>query len=75
MPCNELLDWAEVIALVQAADEPIDFSSVDKASVAAAIAEGDSAPQEVQRRGVVAPALSVPAADVVEPDPFSQKLG
>lgn len=75
MKCNELLDWAEVVALVQAANEPTNSSSVDEASVAAAIAEGHTAPRRVQPHEVVAPALSVPAADTVESDPFAQRLG
>ena len=76
MKCNELLDWAEVVVQVQAAAEPIDFSSVDEASVAAAIAEGEAAAASPQgHHEVVAPALSVPAADTVEPDPFAQRLG
>ncbi|NND01530.1 MAG: hypothetical protein HKN91_01970 [Acidimicrobiia bacterium] len=74
MTCNELLDWAEIIALVQAADEPIDLSSADEASVAAAIAKGNVGETTVGRQDVVARALSVPAADVVEPDPFAQRL-
>ncbi len=75
MKCNELLDWAEVIAIVQSATEPVDFSSVDEASVAAAIAEHDPELIRVSRHEVVAPTLSVPAGDVVDPDPFAQRLG
>ena len=74
MPCNELLDWAEVIAVVQSAQAPIDLSSVDEASVAAAIAKGNGARAPLEHNEVVAPALSVPAADAVEPDPFAQRL-
>lgn len=74
MKCNELLDWAEVIAIVQSAQEPIDLASVDKASVAAAIAEDETAAAPVHANQVVASALSMPAADVVSPDPFSQRL-
>ena len=73
--CNELLDWAEIIAIVQSAQEPVDFSSVDQASVAAAIAKGDAEkPAAPALYEVVAPALSVPAADTTEADPFAQRL-
>ena len=75
MKCNELLDWSEVIALVQSAQEPIDFSSVDEASVAKAIAEGDAAAHlPPPHRDVVAPALSVPMAEAADADPFAQRL-
>jgi len=75
MKCNEVLDWAEVIALVQTSQEPVAFSSVDEASVAAAIAHDDavaagSAPGKSE---VVSPAYSAPGGDG-DADPFSVRL-
>ena len=77
MRCNDILDWAEVIAVVQGAAEPETSASAHETAVVAAIPTTESdapEPAVAIRREVVAPALSMPGPDTGEPDPFSQRL-
>ncbi len=66
MKCNEIMDWSEVIAVVQAAEEPA-VAVAEPADVTAAIASDDAAASGQQRQ---------PApADIGHGDPFARRPG
>lgn len=68
MKCNEILDWAEVIAVVQTAVEPTVVFPAER------VADSVVASPEELRPDGVAPAITVPTTSGVQPDPFSRRL-
>lgn len=78
MKCNEILDWAAVIAVVQDTPEPTVATAIDEALVSAAIADDEPAGGTTATTTTdVWQSATRPAASLAietDADPFAQRL-